>query len=158
MIQPGPYMIPCGSLLVSYPCRATRGATMGRAWPWATQAMPQLPVELPMWAHTDPKSHFGETINLYTKKNKSVREHSENQYFHCFWVILWISFSIFLIFCKVLGFLVDQNMCFSASPGKAMQNHLEISSTIQFWIRNMRNYIKTLTLDVSGPAKTCPWG
>ena len=38
---------------------------------------------------------------------------------------------------QVLKFLVEKT-CFSASPGKAMlQNHLEISSKSQCWIRNV---------------------
>ena len=39
-----------------------------------------------------------------------------------------------------------------------MQNHLEIQLKIQFWTRNVSGWIKTLTLDMSGPAKTCPGG
>ena len=39
-----------------------------------------------------------------------------------------------------------------------MQNHLKISSKSQFWIQNMRNWTKTLTLDMSGPAKASPGG
>ena len=39
-----------------------------------------------------------------------------------------------------------------------MQNHLEISSKTQFWIRNMRNWTKTLTSVMSGPATASPGG
>ena len=39
-----------------------------------------------------------------------------------------------------------------------MQNHLEISSTTYFWIRNVRNLTKSRDLDMSGLAKTCPGG
>ena len=39
-----------------------------------------------------------------------------------------------------------------------MQNHLEISSTCHFWTRNVRNWINSRDLDMSGPAKTCPGG
>ena len=39
-----------------------------------------------------------------------------------------------------------------------MQNHLEISSKIQIWIRNVRNLTKSRDLVMSGLAKTCPGG
>ena len=42
----------------------------------------------------------------------------------------------FYDFCQILKLLVEENV-YSASPGKTMQNHQEISSTIQFRIRNV---------------------
>ena len=39
-----------------------------------------------------------------------------------------------------------------------MQNHYVISSKYYFWTRNVRNWTKTLTSVMSGPAKTCPGG
>ena len=39
-----------------------------------------------------------------------------------------------------------------------MQNHLEISLKTYFWTQHVRNYAKTLTSDMSGPAKVCPGG
>ena len=47
--------------------------------------------------------------------------------------------------------LLVSKPCFWASPRKTMQNHLEITSKSQFWIRNVRNWTKTLTSDTSGP-------
>ena len=35
-----------------------------------------------------------------------------------------------------------------------MQNHLDISSKTQFWLRILQSCTKTLTLDMSGPAKS----
>ena len=43
---------------------------------------------------------------------------------------------MFGIFCQILRFLVEKYV-FSASPGTTMQNHLDISSKSQFWIRNV---------------------
>ena len=37
----------------------------------------------------------------------------------------------------------SQNCVFLASPRKTMQNHLEISSKIQFWIQSVRNLTKS---------------
>ena len=75
-------------------------------------------------------------------------------------------FSYFSIILRISGIFWDflsniilfEKTYFSASPGKTMQNHLEISLKIQFWIRNVRNLTKTLTLDMSGLAETCPGG
>ena len=38
---------------------------------------------------------------------------------------------------------------FFASPHKSMQNHFEIMSKNPFWIRNVRNLAKSLSLDMS---------
>ena len=51
-----------------------------------------------------------------------------------------------------------ETVFFLASPRKTMQNHLEISSKTQLGTRNVRNWTNTMTLDMSGPAKTCPGG
>ena len=39
-----------------------------------------------------------------------------------------------------------------------MQNHLEISSKTQFWIRNVRNWTKSRDLVMSGPVQEDPYG
>ena len=53
----------------------------------------------------------------------------------------------FFIKCNVLYL---KNV-FGATPRKTMQNHLEITSTSQFWTRSVRNWTKTLTSIMSGP-------
>ena len=44
-----------------------------------------------------------------------------------------------------------ENCVFWTPRCKTMQNHLEITSKSQFWIRNVRNCNKTLTSIMSGP-------
>ena len=39
-----------------------------------------------------------------------------------------------------------------------LQNSILILSKTKFWIRNVRNLIKSAKSDMSGPAKTCPGG
>ena len=56
---------------------------------------------------------------------------------------------------KVLG---QNNVFFQLHQKKKTQNHLEISSKTYFWARSVRNWTKTLTSVMSGPAKTCPGG
>ena len=70
---------------------------------------------------------------------------------------LSIFFDFSGFFSQIFRFLVEKHV-FWASPVKAIQNHFEISSEINFWNWNMRNRTKTLTLDMSGRAKTCPGG
>ena len=76
---------------------------------------------------------------------------------HVFWGVFWICWGLFGIFGKILRFLVKKYV-FCASPAKAMQNHLEISSKTLFWTRNVPNWTKSRDLDMSGPAKTSPGG
>ena len=54
--------------------------------------------------------------------------------------LLYISF-----FCQVLRF-ISSKQCFWVSPSKIMQNHLEISSKVQFGSRNVRNWTKSRTI------------
>ena len=60
--------------------------------------------------------------------------------------MFWIQFlgfeEISRWFCTALPGEAEKHV-FWASPGKAMQNHLEISSKIQFWTRNVRNWTKS---------------
>ena len=51
-----------------------------------------------------------------------------------------------------------RKICCSASPGKTMQNHLELSSKIQFWTRSVRNRTKSRDLVMSGPVQEDPYG
>ena len=51
-----------------------------------------------------------------------------------------------------------KNNVFCVSPSKTMQNHLEISSKNKFRTQSKQNLTKTLTLDMSGLAKTRPGG
>ena len=46
-----------------------------------------------------------------------------------------------------------ENNVFGAPRCKTMQNHYEITSKSQFWIRNMRNLTKSRDLDMSGPVQ-----
>ena len=65
----------------------------------------------------------------------------------CMFIDFWINCMVFF-----------SKPCFWAFPCKTMQNHLEISSKTQFWTRSVRNWTKTLTSVMSGPAKASPGG
>ena len=52
-------------------------------------------------------------------------------------------FHVLLITCYVFVWKV----CFWASPCKTMQNHLDISSKTQFWIRSVRNWTKSRDME-----------
>ena len=67
-------------------------------------------------------------------------------------------FKIVLVFFVNFQVCWSQNHVFWASPCKAMQNHLEIQSKSQFWTRSVRNWTKSLTSVLSGPAKASPGG
>ena len=66
-------------------------------------------------------------------------------------------FGIVRIVDQIIKFLVEKYV-FWASPSKTMRNHLEIWSKNKFWTRNVRNWTQSLTLNMSGLAKTCPGG
>ena len=65
----------------------------------------------------------------------------------------WLIQLIFKIFGQILRFLI-KIICFSAPPGKMMQNHYEISSKTLFWNQNMQISTKSPDLDMSGSEKS----
>ena len=57
----------------------------------------------------------------------------------------------FLYRYNVFFWWEEQKSCFLDSSTQTLANHLEISWTNQFWIRNVRNWTKSLTSVMSGP-------
>ena len=54
--------------------------------------------------------------------------------------------------------ILIKTRCFWAPRRQNMQNHDEITSKIQFWIRNVRNWTKSRNMDMSMSTKSSKWG
>ena len=98
----------------------------------------KIPFLNPKRAKLDQNSHFSHV--------RTCQDLSRRTSTYCKPAEIFLFFEIFEV----------EKACFSASPAKSMQNHLEISSKNIFGTRSVHNWTTSRKSDMSGQVVYCP--